>query len=69
MPSRDEEGHVSLMTTAQVADALGVTNRRVRELIASGALKAEKVGGVWAVHREDLKSVQSKGLAAPDKAK
>jgi hypothetical protein len=38
-----------LLPVAAAADALGVVPSRVRALIASGDLAAEKVGGVWLV--------------------
>ena len=46
-----------LMTTVQIADQLGVSERRVRELIKSGELQANSVGGVWEVDRRRLASL------------
>lgn len=40
---------MALMTTAQLAHELGTSEDKVRELIAAGALHAEKLAGVWAV--------------------
>jgi len=42
------------VSAAAAADELGVHPSRVRALIASGALEAEKVGGVWLVDRASL---------------
>lgn len=37
-------------STADAARALGISERRVRQLLEAGAVKgAEKVGGVWLV--------------------
>ncbi|MGD0455124.1 MAG: helix-turn-helix domain-containing protein [Solirubrobacteraceae bacterium] len=45
---------VDLMPVSAVADELSVHPSRVRALIASGALAAEKVGGVWLVDRASV---------------
>ena len=42
------------MAVADVARELGVTSRRVRSLIESGALPAEKVGGVYVLSERDV---------------
>ena len=42
------------MSTADAADALGLTADRVRQLIASGALDARRVGGRYLVRRDDV---------------
>ncbi len=43
-----------LLSVSAVADELSVHPSRVRALIASGALAAEKVGGVWLVDRASV---------------
>ncbi len=42
------------LTTAEAADLLGVIPRRVRALIESGKLPAERLGRDWAIKRKDL---------------
>jgi excisionase family DNA binding protein len=44
-----------MLTTAQVAGRLGVSVRRVQALIASGRLKARKVGRDLFVSEADLR--------------
>jgi len=39
------------MTTAEVAETLGVGVRRVRQLFAAGAIPATRDGGDWRVSR------------------
>jgi excisionase family DNA binding protein len=48
---------VPLMTTVQIADLLGVSERRVKELIKNGDLQTQTVGGVWEVDRRQLASL------------
>lgn len=38
-----------LLTTAQAAEAMGVSTQRIRQLIAEGRLSATKVGRDWLV--------------------
>ncbi len=44
----------NLVSASAAADELGVHPSRVRALIASGSLAAEKVGGVWLVDRSSI---------------
>lgn len=46
----------NFLSVAAAADELGVHPSRVRALIASGALSAEKVGGAWLVDRTGIAS-------------
>lgn len=43
-----------LLTTKQAAERLGVTTRRVRQLIEEKRLKAVKVGRDWAIPAAEL---------------
>jgi hypothetical protein len=45
---------LDLLPVSAAADELSVHPSRVRALIASGALEAEKVGGVWLIDRASL---------------
>lgn len=43
-----------IMTTQEVADELGLTQRKVRELIHSGKLPAKKMGRDWVIKASEL---------------
>ena len=51
-----------MKTVDEAARMLGVTQRRVRALIESGHLAAEKVGGIWLVDEASLKRRLSEGV-------
>jgi len=42
------------VTTAEIAVALGITDKNVRELIAKGQLQGKRIGGRWRMHRDDF---------------
>lgn len=50
----------SFLTTGQAADALGVSERRVRQLADAGTLAGRKLGRQWQL---DPESVQARRLA------
>lgn len=54
---------MKLLNTSQAAAALGVSERRVRALIAEGKLIAQKVGRDYAIEESALKSVKIYGKA------
>jgi excisionase family DNA binding protein len=43
-----------LMTISQAAGRLGVSARRIRQLIQAGRLRAAQVGGRWLILAEDV---------------
>lgn len=45
----------SLLSTREVAERLGISPNRVRQLISSGQLPAERVGKVYVVREGDLR--------------
>ena len=49
------------MATADAANRLGLTSGRVRELIASGALRARRVGNRFLVRRDDVETRAAAG--------
>lgn len=49
-----------LMTVGEVAQVLGVIDRRVRQLIEDKTLPAEKVGRDWIIRKRDLDGYMAK---------
>jgi excisionase family DNA binding protein len=49
---------MKLLNTAEAAEALGVSVRRVRALISEGKLEAHRVGRDYAIEEHALKSVK-----------
>jgi excisionase family DNA binding protein len=45
------------LTSAEVAQALGVSHDYVRKLITKGKIKAEKLGRNWIVNKKNLEHV------------
>jgi excisionase family DNA binding protein len=60
---------MTLLTTSEVAERLGVTRWRVNALIKAGRLKAEKKGQIYLVDERDLKDVEDRKPGRPPKAK
>lgn len=52
---------MKLLSTAQVSDVLGVSERRVRALITERKLSAHKIGRFYAIEERVLRSVQVYG--------
>ena len=53
-----------IYTIEECADLLKVSVSTVRKLIASGELKAFKVGGQWRIRKEDLDSYIDRQMKA-----
>lgn len=51
------------LTTKQAAERLGLSEQRIRALIAEGKLKAEKFGGAHLIKSGDLARVTVHGKA------
>lgn len=60
---------MKLLTTKEVAERLGVTVKRVQQLIAAGRLPAEKMGRDYFIKEADLKLVADRKPGRPRKAK
>jgi excisionase family DNA binding protein len=60
---------MSLITTNEVAERLGVTIRRIQALITDGRLPAQKVGRDYLIKEEDLKLVTGRKPGRPRKSK
>jgi len=56
------------ISTAEAADALGITRQRVIQLIAAGRLKAEKFASVYMIRRSDLSAVEERPQGRPPKS-
>ena len=48
------------LTAKQAAERLNVNDSRVRQLINSGKLPAEKYGNLWLINEQDLELVQDR---------
>ncbi|CAN5649123.1 hypothetical protein BH20ACI3_BH20ACI3_27910 [soil metagenome] len=57
------------LTTQEVAEKLGVTAGRVRQMIIDGQLPAIKVGRDNLIKESDLKLVQDRKVGRPPKTK
>jgi excisionase family DNA binding protein len=55
----------ALMSLAECAKALGVSERTVRRLIAKRQLPAYKVGGQWRVDLEEVKACLRSAVIPP----
>lgn len=57
-----------LLTTKEVAEIVGVTDGRIRQLILAGVLPAEKFGKSNVIRRADLKLLQERAHGNKKKA-
>ena len=58
------------LTARQAAEKLGVNDSRIRQLIGTGKLPAEKYGNLWLVDEKDLELVRDrKPTGRPRKTK
>lgn len=48
------------ITAKQAAEKLNVNDSRIRQLIISGKLPAEKYGNLWLINEEDLELVKDR---------
>jgi excisionase family DNA binding protein len=58
---------MNLLTTAEVAERLGVHRTRVNVLIKEGRLPAQQFGRAYLVKEEDLKLVENRKTGRPRK--
>ena len=60
---------MELLSTEQAAGRLGISLARVKQLLAEGKIKAQKVGKQWIIQESDLDGVTVYGKAGrPPKA-
>lgn len=55
--------YMKLLTTSEAAQKLGISERRVRQLINEGKLEAHKLGRDYAIEESTLKTVKTYGKA------
>jgi excisionase family DNA binding protein len=58
-----------ILTTEQASKILGVTQTRVRAMIAAGQLPSEKFGRVHMIKESDLKALRERKPGRPPKLK
>ena len=58
---------MKLLSTKEAAEKLGVSERRIRQLINENKLKAHKLGRDYAIEEDELKNVQIYGKAGRPK--
>jgi excisionase family DNA binding protein len=57
------------LTTAEAAERLGISVRRVQQLVKTGRLPAEEFGGSLMIQEKDLARVEERPVGRPPKAK
>jgi excisionase family DNA binding protein len=60
---------MKIISTAEAARRLGVTDSRVRKMILAKRLKAIKVGREWLIDPKDLEAVKDRKVGRPRKAR
>ena len=63
------KSHMAILTAVQAAERLGVSVRRVQQLVKDGRLPADQFGGALMIKEEDLKLVENRKVGRPPKAK
>ena len=61
--------HMAILTAAQAAERLGISVRRVQQLVKDGRLPAEQFGGALMIKEVDLKLVQNRKVGSAPTAK
>ena len=57
----------NLLTTKEVAERLGVTPKRVNQLISEGRLPARRIGRDYFIQERDLRLVKDRKVGRPRK--
>ena len=60
---------MEVIGTTEAAKRLGISPNRLRDLIASGRLKAQKIGREYAINPKDLAAVKKRAPGRPRKAR
>ncbi|GIF16214.1 helix-turn-helix domain-containing protein [Actinoplanes teichomyceticus] len=59
LEKRPDHGSDSVLTTADAAALLSMSDRGVRRAITDGRLPAQRAGDVWLINREDVEHFRS----------
>jgi excisionase family DNA binding protein len=59
---------MAILTAAQAAERLGISVRRVQQLVKAGRLPAGQFGGALMIEEKDLKLVENRKVGRPRKA-
>jgi excisionase family DNA binding protein len=60
-PNADTMPPLQRLTTRQVADLTGVSDRTIRRAITDGCLPAERVGHIYLINRQDVGRHRTRG--------
>ena len=60
---------MTILSTAEAAERLGVSVRRVQQLVKGGRLPAKEFGGSLMIEEKDLSLVHERPVGRPPKAK
>lgn len=60
---------MSIISTKEAAEILGISVRRVQVLIKEGRLPAREIGGTFVIEEKNLKLVQERKPGRPKKKK
>jgi excisionase family DNA binding protein len=60
---------MAILTAAQAAERLGISVRRVQQLVKDGRLPAGQFGGALMIKEEDLKLVENRKVGRPRKTR
>ena len=60
---------MKIISTAEAAKRLGVTQSRVQKMITAKRLKAIKVGREWLIDPKDLEPLKDRKVGRPRKAR
>jgi excisionase family DNA binding protein len=58
---------MGILTTAEAAERLGISVRRVQQLVQDGRLPAKEFGGTFMIEEKDLKLVRERKPGRPRK--
>lgn len=50
----------NLMTTAEFAEEVGLTQKRINQLLTDGEIKGEMMGGVWLIESKFIEVIKNR---------
>jgi excisionase family DNA binding protein len=63
------ENESDQISTTEAGERLGISRKRVNQLIEEGRLPAKKIGKTWIINADDLKLVKDRKWGRPRKKK